>query len=895
MDANADNVTAPSAVAPTVPNGYALLLVLLSVFVGGGLVIVSSLFIICRQCCRGGRRYTRADDDAEKTTTTYVDETQHPREIAIKITGVDDDDDDGDDVEGGRCGEGGGSAWSGGADPEAERFLSSGAPTRRVSFNEAALFDSDKKAQEKGRRFTLTEGDFHHLKNARLTPFVRPPSMKIVTIPEWDGATDPTLPGPSAAVPLTPRPSQRDLNLPLLQALLQDRQQKISEPNKTVTITAADLTGGLRGLWLSLLKPRGLWPLGPYESPGGVGSGAPCQAGERAVASPLSADETADAEQSAESKCGGLVHHFLARLRRHASVEAGSPRFNIRKWRLDKSRRASSLDTRGSPRRRQFQRQRAASESTERSTHDPHHTDVIHYIAHAERLAFLQPPAPQAEAAGGTGSGTGDGTGGAADDKFATVATAAENAVTIVAVVAAASPSSSSPGPPHPAPEAASECERTSRSDGDVGAAGSDATSAPRDLWSLRASFELYASSERSSSNDRDSVRSDGESVGSAGAPGAGHLSQDFSQDEGPGCPASAAGDGKKEPRQESTESERSCGTDGEAGARKLLQMDSGYASIEAPLRCLHEENGRKQQQRTASERRWHFSSGRTDTVFESLDAEEPEAGAGAAAAAAAAAGGGGGGDAGVTSHPPERAAQAAGGLRGFLRRRDYSIDERSDALFREFLRHDPRYDETPFGKAKHRSRAHLRKQWQRSKQYSDPGVRHGMNFSASFERHRAPLRRGNSVNYPSDGRYYATLPRIVSAGDEEATDAVAAAAAAVSAAVEAKRSSPVEEPDRGCAARDRCDTGEPADTEPGDVSAGDCGSPPPGGDGGGGDGKDGVGHGYGPQMISVYGVGGDKAAPLLEERLYLALRQSKESLVQAITATDAPPDHSPV
>ncbi|XP_078471391.1 voltage-dependent calcium channel beta subunit-associated regulatory protein [Lampetra planeri] len=877
MDANADNVTAPSAVAPTVPNGYALLLVLLSVFVGGGLVIVSSLFIICRQCCRGGRRYTRADDDAEKTTTTYVDETQHPREIAIKITGVDDDDDDGDDVEGGRCGEGGGSAWSGGADPEAERFLSSGAPTRRVSFNEAALFDSDKKAQEKGRRFTLTEGDFHHLKNARLTPFVRPPSMKIVTIPEWDGATDPTLPGPSAAVPLTPRPSQRDLNLPLLQpSPLPFRGAEFYLPGDATTTTSQ---GGGVGDCAHTVAAAAVAPVHH----------------DALHASPLSADETADAEQSAESKCGGLVHHFLARLRRHASVEAGSPRFNIRKWRLDKSRRASSLDTRGSPRRRQFQRQRAASESTERSTHDPHHTDVIHYIAHAERLAFLQPPAPQAEAAGGTGSGTGDGTGGAADDKFATVATAAENAVTIVAVVAAASPSSSSPGPPHPAPEAASECERTSRSDGDVGAAGSDATSAPRDLWSLRASFELYASSERSSSNDRDSVRSDGESVGSAGAPGAGHLSQDFSQDEGPGCPASAAGDGKKEPRQESTESERSCGTDGEAGARKLLQMDSGYASIEAPLRCLHEENGRKQQQRTASERRWHFSSGRTDTVFESLDAEEPEAGAGAAAAAAAAAGGGGGGDAGVTSHPPERAAQAAGGLRGFLRRRDYSIDERSDALFREFLRHDPRYDETPFGKAKHRSRAHLRKQWQRSKQYSDPGVRHGMNFSASFERHRAPLRRGNSVNYPSDGRYYATLPRIVSAGDEEATDAVAAAAAAVSAAVEAKRSSPVEEPDRGCAARDRCDTGEPADTEPGDVSAGDCGSPPPGGDGGGGDGKDGVGHGYGPQMISVYGVGGDKAAPLLEERLYLALRQSKESLVQAITATDAPPDHSPV
>ena len=37
-------------------------------------------------------------------------------------------------------------------DMEADRFLSTGTAGRRVSFNEAALFDHGKKAQEKGRR-----------------------------------------------------------------------------------------------------------------------------------------------------------------------------------------------------------------------------------------------------------------------------------------------------------------------------------------------------------------------------------------------------------------------------------------------------------------------------------------------------------------------------------------------------------------------------------------------------------------------------------------------------------------------------------------------------------------------------------------------------------------------
>lgn len=52
-----------------------------------------------------------------------------------------------------------------------------------------------------GRRYTLTEGDFHHLKNARLTHLHLPP-LKIVTIHECDlGETGAATPPHAAAAP----------------------------------------------------------------------------------------------------------------------------------------------------------------------------------------------------------------------------------------------------------------------------------------------------------------------------------------------------------------------------------------------------------------------------------------------------------------------------------------------------------------------------------------------------------------------------------------------------------------------------------------------------------------------------------------------------------------------
>lgn len=52
-----------------------------------------------------------------------------------------------------------------------------------------------------GRRYTLTEGDFHHLKNARLTHLHLPP-LKIITIHECDlGEVSTTTPPHAAATP----------------------------------------------------------------------------------------------------------------------------------------------------------------------------------------------------------------------------------------------------------------------------------------------------------------------------------------------------------------------------------------------------------------------------------------------------------------------------------------------------------------------------------------------------------------------------------------------------------------------------------------------------------------------------------------------------------------------
>ncbi len=289
-----------------------------------------------------------------------------------------------------------------------------------------------------------------------------------------------------------------------------------------------------------------------------------------------------------------------------------------------------------------------------------------------------------------------------------------------------------------------------------------------RDIWSLRASLEQYASSDLSS-NDRDSTRSDADSVCSAGASRAGvpsYQSQDIDDDidgdsELPYDDVVREAEQRRNGR-DSVDLER--GSDGETNNRKLLQMDSGYASIEAP--CKAPEEFRlfgSSSGKTASERRHFFTnSGRKGTVCESIEArlfkEELEDEASESS----------------VSLEAETQPQPTTKPRPRFRRRDYSIDEKTEALFNEFLRHDPQFDQqgSPSLRNRHRSRIHLRKQWQRSKQYSDPGA---ARYSPSLERQRCyPLRRGDSANYPLDTRYHSILSRIASAADEEASEGAA-------------------------------------------------------------------------------------------------------------------------
>lgn len=339
-------------------DGYVLLLVILSILLVGTLIFISVLLITCR---RGGQFCARASDDPEKTNTTYVEESQPTHEITIRV----------DESE---C-----MSMASFHDQETERFLSTGTMGRRVSFNEAALFDHGKKAQEKGRRYTLTEGDFHHLKNARLTHLHIPlPALKIVTIHECDSAEN--------SITMTTRPvakSALSIFQPMLCPLPQTALTSLSvNPscalpgdalNSVVNTSFSENTIalGTKGRITSSIEMMGAGPRGRGSSVS-VGEGALVRSG----GSPYAAGSQ------------GPVLQFFTKLRRHASLEGASPYFKIKKWKLDSSQRASSLDTRGSPKRRHFQRQRAASESMDQEDNDAHHIDLIQYIARTQDLPY---------------------------------------------------------------------------------------------------------------------------------------------------------------------------------------------------------------------------------------------------------------------------------------------------------------------------------------------------------------------------------------------------------------------------------------------------------------------------------------------------------------------------
>uniref|UniRef100_A0A4X2LJW8 CACN subunit beta associated regulatory protein n=1 Tax=Vombatus ursinus TaxID=29139 RepID=A0A4X2LJW8_VOMUR len=352
-----DNITAsPTTVSGSVSpqDGSGLLLVLLSVFIGGTLVVLSGALILCRRCWDAHRR---ASDDPEKTTTTYLDDSQPAQDITIKV----------DDPE---C-----LSSSSYRDVDTERFLATSSTGRRVSFNEAALFEQSRKAQEKGRRYTLTEGDFHHLKNARLTHLHLPP-LKIVTIHECDSSEN--------SVAMTPRlVSGSKTSLSIF-------QPRVSAPApKALTGHSMCPSSALPGdPYNSTVDTTSFVEASPSASTDS-GEGTSPDAGARSSVAGAVGGRTGEAGPAPGS---GSVLQFFTRLRRHASLEGASPYFKMKKWKLEASHRASSLDTRGSPKRHQFQRQRAASESMEQEDRDPHQTDIIQYIAHTDDMAF-QPAA----------------------------------------------------------------------------------------------------------------------------------------------------------------------------------------------------------------------------------------------------------------------------------------------------------------------------------------------------------------------------------------------------------------------------------------------------------------------------------------------------------------------
>lgn len=441
-----------------------------------------------------------------------------------------------------------------------------------------------------------------------------------------------------------------------------------------------------------------------------------------------------------------------------------------------------------------------------------------------------------------------------------------------------------------------------------------------RDIWTLRASLEQYISSDQSSNNDKDSVHSDADSVFSLRLrTEKGGLPSYPSQDIGDGMEGDAempGNDGQEKRRkQDSVDSDK--GSD-ESSTRKLLQMDSGYASIDAPsrapdeVRLFRSSSGSKEDLGLAMERRHFFtSSGHRGTVFDSFDTDifdeelevEPR-------------GASGGSDAVMELEEGGLVWSTFGQMftqsdtqSHVLSCRDYSIDEKTDTLFHEFLRHDPQFDqqESPV-RSKHRSRVHLRKQWQRSKQYSDPGQR----FHSSFDRYRTPLRRGETVNYPLESSYHSTLPRIVSGPDEENSDGTANLAEIPKAnqilgAADKSSASPKEDHKKHSQRTDTSgelkEKAELAPSEPPPVTDSTMGQPEVAEESGhtAQPLESTEGHsppqldqtGYGPQTITA--DLSDKLSATIEERLYSDLRKTREQPECLLTATHASPDHSPV
>ncbi|ERE72349.1 protein Dos [Cricetulus griseus] len=274
-----DNATSrPTAEPDPILDNYVLLVVVMSLFIGGTLVVLSGVLLLCKRCWEVHQRFNRGEDPESQDTET-------------------------------------------------ERFLATSSTGRRVSFNEAALFEQSRKAQDKGRRYTLTEGDFHHLKNARLTHLHLPP-LKIATIHECE-------PGEASSV-ATPHPATTP----------KDSLAIFQPPGKALTGRSVGPSSALPGDPYNSVDFSEISPSASSDS----GEGTSLDAGVRGAkaAGPGPGPEAAPGEMGTGSSGPGTVLQFFTRLRRHASLDGASPYFKVKKWKLEPSQRASSLDTRGS-------------------------------------------------------------------------------------------------------------------------------------------------------------------------------------------------------------------------------------------------------------------------------------------------------------------------------------------------------------------------------------------------------------------------------------------------------------------------------------------------------------------------------------------------------------------
>ncbi|MEE6487571.1 hypothetical protein FKM82_014941 [Ascaphus truei] len=152
-------------------------------------------------------------------------------------------------------------------------------------------------------RYTLTEGDFHYLKNARLTltplPSLPPSALHILTIHESEGGESSSSGGASETRP--PSPSKSNISI----------YQPPYSSQAPLTRLSLSLGSALPGDMYSSVADTSFMET-QTRSPHSSGQNQPRARG-------------GGGSDAAPPRSHGAVLHFFNRLRRHASLEGASP------------------------------------------------------------------------------------------------------------------------------------------------------------------------------------------------------------------------------------------------------------------------------------------------------------------------------------------------------------------------------------------------------------------------------------------------------------------------------------------------------------------------------------------------------------------------------------------